>query len=131
MKVIKRGFTDYSIYEVNTKAGTAHIDVKECNVSCGVLEVEGVGYFISNLKAFGLSSKEIAGEVKAMTNRVKKRGKQEASEGEDGSAFVMVSLAAPNKLHRTVCSHLKRDGAVVTRWRNNPNSGNKINVVIM
>jgi len=130
MKVLNRGFAEYNMYGVQTERRSTAVSLKDCNVSCGVREVEGVGDLISRLKYDGLNSKEIAAEIKTMVKAVRNRDKDEEFD-EGGSAFVMMSLADCSRYHKAVYSHLKKAGATITSWRKNPNSGNKINVVIM
>ena len=124
MKIKRELHYDDGEYGVTTPNGSAEVTIYDCDVSCGIKEIQNVGGFIRELNVMNFNSEQIADEIKIMANKIKKCD-------DESSAFIMLSLADPGNLYKNVCTHLKERGAKITGWRKNPNSGNKINVVIM
>lgn len=98
--------------------------LKDCPISCGIREIDEVGGFIEELHREGLSCERIAKELEIMANRAKDQSLEKC-------AFVMISLASPSKTGKKVLFYLRKKGYTITALRRNPNSGNKINVIIM
>jgi hypothetical protein len=88
------------------------------DISCGVFQIEGVGWFINRFMTAGYPEKEIAQIVRNTVDNI-------------FNGYAQAVLSITYSEHKAkVCEELaKLDRVVVSDWRNNPNSGNKINVI--
>jgi len=121
MEVIKRS-RYYNNYSVELKNGrSANLSLHSCRVSCGIKELEYVGEFIKTLRMNRFSDDEIVYELR-QARTIIKRGI---------AAHVIMSLPVTKENEELFKKLAKQREVEIMRPKTNPNSRNKINVIIM
>lgn len=127
-EVIKRGkdltggVYGYPVYKVTFKKGFyAQMYIKNCNMSCGIRELENVGNFIRSLKDNDATNEEVVTELRKARQSIKA----------GTAAHVIASLVVDDD-NREILNLLEKQKEVkIMREKTNPNSRNKINVIVM
>ena len=116
------GYNGGVFYKVTFKnKGCVRLIVKNCNMSCGIKELESVGSFINALKEQQASDEDVVLELRRARTIIKR-----------GNAAHVIASIVVNDENKEIFNLLEKEKEIkIMRPKSNPNSSNKINVIVM